>query len=99
MILRPISKKKVLILLGDVVILITSMIVAFSMRTGYSVNILSHLTGASTVTILICLLVFYIFDLYNLEYRFLTLGYGAKVTFAVLTGSALTAMFFYLLPH
>ena len=99
MLLRPIPKKKVLMLFGDVAILVMSMILAFSVRTGYAVNILSHLTGASTFTILICLLTFYILDLYNLTYNFLTLSYGIKVLVAVLTGSVLTAMVFYLLPH
>ncbi len=98
MLLRHIPKRKIVLLLGDLILIILSMVFAFSIRTGQTINILSYLTGASVFTIMIYCLTFYVFDLYNLDYKFKTTSYLTRLLMAVAVGSIFIAMVFYLLP-
>ncbi|MEE9193940.1 MAG: hypothetical protein V3U21_05330, partial [Thermodesulfobacteriota bacterium] len=98
MILKHIPKKNLLLLSGDVILIVLSMACALYIRTGATTNILSYLTGASTFTIMVFIPTFYIFDLYNPDCRFKTLNYLSRFILAVVVGSIIVAMVFYILP-
>ena len=98
MLQKHIPKKIILLLLGDVILIVLSMACALFIRTGQPINILSYLTGASTFTIMVFCPTFYIFDLYSLNYKFKTLNYLSRFMLAVMVGSIIVAMVFYILP-
>lgn len=96
--LKHISKKQVLLLIIDFFILVISIALSFLVLTGKIINILSYLTGASTFSAITFLFSFYIFDLYNFEYKFKSVRYLGRIIFAVTAGSALIMILFYALP-
>lgn len=95
----PDRNKKIILLLGDAILIVLSIYLSVSIRILESMNVLDVYTGASTFIASTYLLTFYVFDLYNLRHRFKSTAYLARFLLAVTAGTGLTAMVFYLLPH
>jgi sugar transferase (PEP-CTERM system associated) len=94
----PDRNKKIILLLGDVIIIILSIYLSVFLRFLESTDVLTEFTGASTFIVLTYLASFYIFDLYNLNYRFKSTAYLARFIYSIIAGTAVVTMTFYLLP-
>jgi hypothetical protein len=93
--LKYIPKKKIILLSGDFFIIVTTTILAVYLRTGRFVNVPVLYTGATCIVTFCYLLIFYIADLYNLDYKIKTTQYLARVLGAVIAGAVLVAGAFY----
>ena len=96
--LKYIPKKKFILLSGDFFIIVTTTILAVYLRTGRFVNVPVLYTGATCIVAFCYLLIFYIADLYSLDYKTKTTQYLARVLGAVIAGAGLVAGAFYFLP-
>lgn len=92
------SKKKLILFIGDVFFIIFSTYLAVFIRSHRFVNVLDYYTGATTFYAVICLMSFYVFDLYSFDYRFKSTSYLARFLLAIFTASAAIAMTFYFSP-
>lgn len=91
------THKKTILLVGDLFLIILSVYLSVFLRF-FFINVLDRYTGATTFVVASYVLSFYIFDLYNLSYRFKGISYLARFFIAVIAGTSLIAMVFYLLP-
>lgn len=91
------SSKTVTLFVVDILLIIFSIYLAVAVRLKY-VNVLDVYTGATLFMVLTYLLSFYVFDIYNLNYRLKSTAYLARYVFAVFAGTAVVAMIFYLFP-
>lgn len=99
-----ISSRQVLIALVDAVLLFAGILVAWAVRQlepewiGRPATILDIRTGATTLTLLVYLLTFYVFELYNPVINFLRAAGVARIIAAVATSAALLVALFYIVP-
>jgi sugar transferase (PEP-CTERM system associated) len=97
--LRQFNKgKKVVLLLGDFIVIIVSFQLAFLIRIGVSVPAGSRLLALS-ITAFMYLIALFIFDLYDIKYRVRSVAYLSKYIYAVVTGTISIAMVYYLFPQ
>lgn len=92
------SSKTVTLFVVDILLIIFSIYLAVAVRLKY-VNVLDVYTGATLFMVLTYLLSFYVFDIYNLNYRFKSSAYLARFLLAIGAATALVAIAFYLFPH
>src|SRR3989344_4045624 len=91
--------RKTLIFLGDIVILYASLVITLAIRYGrFSGDYLDiHILPFSFLFI-IWLLVFYIFNLYELSFAKNNPAFFSALFYSVITSSAISALFFYMIP-
>lgn len=88
--------KQFVLFLGDVFLIILATRLAPFIRFGYFKDIFQRNTGASVITLILYVISFYVFDLYNLE-RNAEPNSGLRCVVAVLIAiSPITILFFYL---
>jgi exopolysaccharide biosynthesis polyprenyl glycosylphosphotransferase len=99
-----ISSRQVLVFAVDLLLLFVGILVAWALRQldpqwirrpGF---ILEIRTGATTLTLLVYLLTFYVFELYNPVINFLRAAGIARILAAVAVAAALLVFFFYIVP-
>jgi FlaA1/EpsC-like NDP-sugar epimerase len=98
MLFRATSKRKVLLLVGDIFIILISTFFAVLIRRGEAVNFLDVYTGASLINCFVFPIVFYIADLYTLPQKFKSFTGISKIIASVLGGVIITSFLFYALP-
>jgi FlaA1/EpsC-like NDP-sugar epimerase len=96
---KAISKRKILLLGGDIFIILLSTLLGFLIRTGKALNFLDTYTGASLINLFVFPILFYIFDLYDLQLNFKSIKGLTKIIASVLAGVAIISFLFYALPH
>jgi len=91
--------KKVILLMGDIIILYASLIIALTIRyKGFDFNIFeSHLLPFSIIY-LIWLIVFYIHNLYDLDIAKNNVDFSSAVIRALFVSGLVSVLFFYLAP-
>jgi sugar transferase (PEP-CTERM system associated) len=95
---KAISKRKFLLLGGDILIILLATLLAFLIRTGQALNFLDVHTGAILINLFVFPIVFYIADLYNLQQKFRSFRGITKIIASVFVGVIITSVLFYALP-
>lgn len=100
MLFKAISRRKFFLLGGDIFVILISTLLGFLIRTGSVSNFLEAYIGAFSllINLFVFTVMFYIFDLYNLEQNFKSLKALAKIVVSVLVGVILISFLFYALP-
>ena len=91
--------KKLILLIGDVVILYASLIIALTIRyQGFNLDIFKvHLLPFSIIYI-VWLIVFYMHDLYDLDIAKNNVEFSSAIIRALIVGGLISVAFFYLIP-
>ncbi len=91
--------KKIILLIGDMVILYASLIIALTIRyQGFNLNIFkTHLLPFSIIYLL-WLIVFYMHDLYDLDIAKNNVKFSSAIIRALIIGGLISVAFFYLIP-
>jgi exopolysaccharide biosynthesis polyprenyl glycosylphosphotransferase len=89
------SSKKLLLLLGDVLLIITSFYLSYAIRQKEYIDVFVNYTWASVWSIVIFLFTFYIADIYNLKDKFGSTNFLFRLAIAVLVATGLIAATFY----
>lgn len=93
---KTFPKKKLVLFGGDIILIIASFYLASVLRFGVSLD-LSVIFGWSDLSaIFIYLLIFYIFDLYNLDEKFASTGYVMNFFMALVVADLFIATLFYI---
>jgi len=95
---KAIPKRKFFLLGGDTFIILFATLLGFLIRTGKALNFLDTYTGASLINLFVFPIIFYIFDLYDLQQNFKSIKSLSKIIASVLVGVILTSFLFYALP-
>ncbi|MFZ2197721.1 MAG: hypothetical protein WAV13_08320, partial [Thermodesulfovibrionales bacterium] len=69
------TKKKIILLIGDLILIIGSTYLSVFVRSLTVINVLERFTGATTFFVLTYIFSFYIFDLYNFQNKFKSTAY------------------------
>lgn len=93
--IRSVPKTKILLFGGDVILIIASFYLAPRLHFGVSPDLTTLLDWPDLSAIFIYLLVFYIFDFYNLDERSNQLGYFSRFILALIIADLLIASLFY----
>jgi sugar transferase (PEP-CTERM system associated) len=91
-------RKKIILLSGDILLIIASTYLAVFFRQQAFRNVLNEYTGASIFIVLSYFMVFYIFDAYNLEKRYLSVTFLSQYIVAIVAGVMLATIAFYFFP-
>ncbi len=91
---KHLSNKKLLLLLGDVLLIITSLYLSYAIRHKEYIDVFVNYTRASVWSIFIFLFVFYIADVYNLKDKFGSTNFLFRLAIAVLVATGLIAATF-----
>jgi sugar transferase (PEP-CTERM system associated) len=91
-------RKKLVLLLGDFVLIALISYLSVYLRQRKYVNVPDYYTGAFTFTAFNYLVSFYIFDLYNINGRFRSMATFTWLIIAVTAGTAASAAMFYFFP-
>ena len=86
-------------MLGDLTLVLAATQISPWIRIDYSVETFSLYTGASTFTLLLYMIMLYIFDLYNVARTQLSKDTGLRLSVAVVTAGLFASLIFYTLPH
>ena len=91
--------KKIILLIGDMVILYASLIIALTIRyQGFNLDIFKvHLLPFSIIYLL-WLIVFYMHDLYDLDIAKNNVKFSSAIIRALIIGGLISVAFFYLIP-
>lgn len=91
--------KKIILLIGDVMILYVSLIIALAIRyQGFNLDIFKvHLLPFSIIYLL-WLIVFYMHDLYDLDIAKNNVKFSSAIIRALIVGGLISVTFFYLIP-
>lgn len=92
-------KRKITLAAGDAFFVILSTYLAVFIRFHKFVNVLDYYTGAAAFYVIIVVSSLYVFDLYNLKYRFKSALYLARFLFALIAAGLVIAGTFYLFPN
>lgn len=100
----PVKKKQYLLIAGDSIIVFFAILLSYVLRVrvieGQSIYLVKdRLTWLILPVILIHILFYYIFDLYNLDKKFRGLSYFLNVCFSVILAVSLIAVVFYFWPE
>jgi len=91
---------KILILVGDAVLILLASYLATMLRLGRFIDVLSYYTGATTFTVITYLTVLYIFDLYSMDRASQSANnVSLKLLSAVLIAGFVSGFLFYSLPN
>jgi len=93
------KRKRRLLLIGDVVLILLSTYLSPLIRLGHDINIFTYHTGASLITIVLYIVILYIFDLYNIDRSFRSVDTALKVATAVAVAGIISSFLFYSLPN
>ncbi|MHA1380640.1 MAG: nucleoside-diphosphate sugar epimerase/dehydratase, partial [Candidatus Helarchaeota archaeon] len=99
--IRKISKRKVFLLIGDIIIIILSFNFSFFIRLGKSLFHLRNLYEGISLTFLVLvifLLSFYIFGLYNINENFRSIRFLNLVLISLFSASLISFLLFYAFP-
>lgn len=92
--------KKLILLLGDVIVLYASLIVALSVRyRGFDLEIFKKHILPFSIVYIIWLIVFYIHDLYELDIAKNNIEFSSALVRALIIGGIISIIFFYLAPN
>lgn len=92
--------KKFILLIGDILILYLSLIIALSIRyQGFSLEIFQKHVVPFSIIYLIWLIVFYIHNLYDLDIAKNNIEFSAALIRALIIGGLISIIFFYLAPN
>ncbi len=91
--------KKFILLIGDILVLYTSLVVALSIRyKGIDLEILKRHLLPFSITYLVWIIIFYINDLYELDIAKNNVEFSSALVRALVIGSLISIAFFYLAP-
>lgn len=93
--MREISKRKILLAIGDTVLAIGIFQLGYFLRLGGIVNILKDYTGATLFCVLALLVSLHIFDLYDYRQHGSLRQYLPGLVRAMIAAFALSVAFFY----
>lgn len=85
--------------LGDIAFILAAIQLSSWIRFGTSFNVFTIHTGATFFTLLVYIVMLYIFDLYNMARPFLPGERGGRMTMAIVMAGSASAILFYSLPH
>jgi len=92
--------KKFILLIGDILILYVSLIIALTIRyQGFDFNILKTHFFPFSIIYLIWLIIFYIHDLYELDIAKNNIEFSSALIRALIIGGLISIVFFYLAPN
>ncbi len=91
-------EKKILLFTGDILLLLVAIWLSVAIRLN-SVNVVTYYTGATVFVVISYLLSFYIFDLYDLKFRVYHTDFLTRFFVALLVGTLLTGVIFYVSMH
>ena len=92
------NRQRWILLFGDVVLILVATQISSWIRTGQLFNVLEIHTGASVLTLLLYLVMLYIFDMYNIGRAFRSGDAIVRIVAAVGVTGIFSAAIFYLLP-
>lgn len=93
------KKRQFILLFGDAVLILAATELSTWIRFGHSILVFSHNTGASTFTLLVYLIMLYIFDLFNVERAHFVKEIPVQLAVAVGFSGIISAVLFYSLPN
>ena len=93
------SRKRWLLLIGDVALILLGTYLAPIIRLGHEIDIFSYHTGASVITILLYIVTAYIFDLYNIGRNFRSGDSALRVAIVIAVVGIISSFLFYSLPN
>lgn len=96
--LKYFPKKKLILLIGDMLVIIASFYISSFIRWGELSDISSSFNTAVILSFFVYIFTFYIADLYNLENKFKNEWYILKFAVTVVAASSLIAVIFYIFP-
>jgi exopolysaccharide biosynthesis polyprenyl glycosylphosphotransferase len=92
--------KKFILLIGDILILYTSLVIALSIRyRGFDSNIFKNHLLPFSIIYLIWLIIFYIHNLYDLDIAKNNIEFSSALIRALIIGGLISIVFFYLAPN
>jgi len=97
--ISSLKQRRWLLLFGDLALVLAATQLSPWIRLGHSVEAFSVYTGASTFTLLLYMIMLYIFDLYNMERAYLSKDTGLRLSVAVVSAGVLAVLVFYTLPR
>jgi len=95
--LKSIPKKKLLLFIGDVVIIAASIYIAPILRYGEISDPLSIFALSNLVPTLVYVFTFFLFDMYNIQFPIDRFNFALKFTLAIFAINIINASLFYLL--
>ncbi len=93
------TRQRWLLILGDVALILMATQLSSWIRSGRYFAIFDVHTGASAFTLLVYLVMLYIFDLYNMSRTFHSRDTALRIAVAVSTGGFFSTFLFYALPQ
>jgi sugar transferase (PEP-CTERM system associated) len=98
--IKAIPKRKIILLSGDIIILLSSVSFGYFLRLGEIFNSLLVYAGASIINVAAFAVIFYVADLYNLQQNFISIRAMTKVVISIVAGLILiTFIFYFILPY
>lgn len=91
--------KKIILFAGDLIIVVLSMYLSYLIRFSADINPFVKFTGASSFFIISCLLVFYVFDLYNINYNFKSTSFFLRFLSSICVVSLFMTVWSYFFLH
>ena len=93
------TKERWLLILVDLVLIIAATMLSPWIRFGHNLEILSVHTGASILTLILYMVMLYIFDMYNMGRVFLSRDTALRTAAAVVLAVIFSGFLFYTLPQ
>ncbi len=97
--LKHLPIRKLILSCGDVLLIIVSFYLSYTIRQGEFVNVLSIYTGATIISLFVFLFLFYIADVYHLEGKFYKINNILRIAIAITIANCLIAVAFYFFHH
>ncbi len=95
--LKHLPINKLILAVGDALLVIVSFYISYAIRSGMFVDVLSSFTKASIVSLFLFLFIFYVADIYNVEEKVNTVNYIIRLAVAIIIANCLIAAAFYFL--
>ena len=93
------SRKHWLLVIGDVALILLGTYLSPLIRFGGTVDVFSHYTGATVFTLIVYLVILYVFDLYNIGRFFRSQGTALRMMVVVGVAGIFASFLFYSLPN
>jgi len=100
---KHISRIKIVLLLGDIILIIFSIYLCLALRTRIldqfyvDASSMPFFTSASIITSLIYIFIFYIADIYNFQGKYISITFMIRLAIAIITANCIIAVGVYVL--
>lgn len=93
--LKRLRRKKIVLAIGDLLLIIASFYLSYAIRYGGFVNVIYHGSGGLALSLFTFLFLFYIAEVYNFEGKLYRISYLVRLAIAIVIANSLIAFTLY----